>query len=119
MPLDTVAVTKLLLGREQKRTSGVGRQIAIAHLLASQIPNIHVVFATFKNPVPWDSVDGKPVKVAALVLSPPRQLKDYFPLVMSVSKCLADESVRLSLLNMITDAQMLTVLNAAKGKYNA
>lgn len=117
MPLDTVALTKLLLTREQKKTSGCGKQIAIVHLINPIIPNMKVALGTFKSPVPWDSVDGKPVLLAAIIVAPPRMLKEYFPLIIRVAKTLAEDSTRLSLTNMGTPAQIMTVLNAAKERY--
>lgn len=115
LPLDTVAVTKLLLAREQKKSSGCGKQIAIPHVINSIIPSLMVILGIFKNPVPWDSVDGKSVRIVCIVLCPSRQVKDYFVAVGAVSKSLSDESIRLSLSNMKTIPQVLTVLNAAKG----
>jgi mannitol/fructose-specific phosphotransferase system IIA component (Ntr-type) len=114
IPLDAPAVIKHLLSREVKRSSGCGKNIAIVHMLDRSIPNISVTVGTFKGLVPWDAVDGKGVRVAALVLSPPRHLRSYMSLVAEVCKVLADDATRASLTVMTTPAQMMTVLYAAR-----
>ena len=116
MPLDTVALTKLLLAREQKKSSGCGKQIAIAHVINGVVPNMKVALATLAQPVKWDAADGKPVSLVALIIAPPRELKEYFPLVIKVCKMLAEDNIRISILNMQTPAQIMAVLNAVKGR---
>ncbi len=104
----------MLLERELKRSSGYGKQVAIVHTINSAIPNINIVLATFKTPVPWDAADNKPVKLAVLVIAPPRRLNDYFSLIQSVSRILAEDSIRLSIESMNTPSQIMTVINAVR-----
>lgn len=115
--LNAEYITKLLLAREQKKSSGYGKQIAILHLIDRSIPEISVTIGTFKSPLQWDAVDGKLVTVAALILSPHRSVKEYIAVIPYVCKALAEDTVRASIVSMCTAAQVMTVLNSLKGKY--
>lgn len=115
--LNTEYITKLLLIREQKKSSGYGKQIAILHLIDRSISEISITIGTFKTPLAWDAVDGKTVTVAALILSPHRCIKEYIAVIPLVCKVLAEDTIRTSIVSMYTAAQILTVLNSVKGKY--
>lgn len=110
-------VTKSVFAREDKKSSGCGKGIAVPHLISPDIHELVIVVATFESPVAWDSSDNKPVTVSGMILAPTRYLKEYFPLVTQLAKTLADDNVKRSLLSMNNSAQMCTVLKAAKDRY--
>jgi mannitol/fructose-specific phosphotransferase system IIA component (Ntr-type) len=115
--LNVEPVTKSIFAREDKKSSGCGKGIAVPHLIGPDVHELVIIVATFEMPVEWKSADNKPVTVAGMILAPTRYLKEYFPLMTQLAKTLADDSVKCSLLSMNTSAQMCTVLKAAKDRY--
>lgn len=61
---------KALLDREQVSSTGIGNGIAIPHARTDAIPEIVGLVAVSKAGVEFHSIDGQPVHVALLVLSP-------------------------------------------------
>ena len=51
------------LQREKEGTTGIGLQLAIPHCKEEDILEPTIVYITLKNPIDWDSLDEKPVKV--------------------------------------------------------
>lgn len=51
------------LQREKEGTTGIGLQLAIPHCKEEDILEPTIVYITLKDPIDWDSLDGKPVKV--------------------------------------------------------
>ena len=49
--------------REQTLSTGIGNGVGVPHTLVEGIRGLHAYVITLKEPVPFDSVDHKPVKV--------------------------------------------------------
>ncbi len=64
------AVLDTVLMREQARSSGVGSGIAIPHGNCEDLKDLVMAMGVTKEPVNFNSIDGKPVKVIIMLASP-------------------------------------------------
>jgi PTS system nitrogen regulatory IIA component len=59
-----------LAGREALGSTGFGNGIAVPHARLDGLDRVFCMVAVLDKPVPFDAVDGKPVDIAFLLLSP-------------------------------------------------
>lgn len=67
--LDANLVHDKLMQRERLGSTGVGAGVAIPHARVD-IPQIRGLVFTLREPVDFDSIDGKPVDIVFLLLAP-------------------------------------------------
>ncbi|WP_416898761.1 MAG: PTS IIA-like nitrogen regulatory protein PtsN [Minwuia sp.] len=79
-----------LLERERLGTTGVGDGVAIPHGRIGEIDRISGLFARLKDPVDFDSVDGKPVDLLFLLLAPAQAGADHLKALSKISRLLRD-----------------------------
>ena len=69
-----------LASREKLGSTGIGKEVAIPHSRTVSIPQIKVLIARAPKGIPWDSADGKPVKLIFVVVAPPvERVPVYLP----------------------------------------
>src|SRR6056300_1898813 len=66
---DVETVYNSVLERENVMSTGIGNNIAIPHTKSSGIKELTAALITFEKPVNFDSLDGKKISVAFLILS--------------------------------------------------
>jgi mannitol/fructose-specific phosphotransferase system IIA component (Ntr-type) len=72
----------LLERREALGSTGVGRGIAIPHCRASIIPQLRLAFGRVPEGVPYDAIDGQPVRDLFLIVAPPIEASNlYLPVL--------------------------------------
>ena len=67
---DLGAALTLLLAREEKGSTGIGNGIAIPHVRTEQVEKIEYAFASSKEGVDFESLDGNPAHTLFLLLAP-------------------------------------------------
>jgi len=64
------AAVQALLAREQKGSTGVGRELALPHAAVPFVDRVIGVLAQTPVAVPWQAVDGQDVRIILLMLTP-------------------------------------------------
>src|SRR6516165_64277 len=67
---DLEDVIRAILKREQLGSTGIGRGVAIPHTKHGSVDRLVGTVAVSPTGVPFDSLDGKPVFVFVLLISP-------------------------------------------------
>jgi nitrogen PTS system EIIA component len=70
--------TDTVLGRERQGSTAVGRGLALPHGAVPFVERVVGALARCPGGVPWESVDGQPVRLVLLTLTPlgrPRDLR--------------------------------------------
>jgi PTS system nitrogen regulatory IIA component len=70
---EQASITAAALRREELGSTGVGRGAAIPHAKHPSIPGLIATLAYCPQGLEYDSLDGKPVHLICLLLSPPDQ----------------------------------------------
>lgn len=79
-----------VLERERLGTTGVGNGVAIPHGKLSSLQAMHGVFACIEKPVPFESLDEKPVDLVFMLLAPQKAGADHLKALARVSRLLRD-----------------------------
>jgi fructose-specific phosphotransferase system IIA component len=83
-----------IFDREQIRSTGVGYGIAIPHGYSSSVRDVALAVGIPRVPVEFDSVDGKPVSIVVLLVSPARQTGAHIQALAQISRMMLDPEFR-------------------------
>src|SRR5947209_3807615 len=84
-------IVKAILKRELLGSTGIGRGVAIPHTKHSTVERLIGTVAVSKQGVPFDSLDGEPVHVFVLLISPQDRPGDHLRALENVSRSLRDD----------------------------
>ena len=112
-------VLDLLLARERLGSTGVGAGIAIPHGKLDGLTQIAAVFARLREPIEFDSVDGRPVDLIFLLLAPDSAGSDHLKALALVSRLLRDHRVCARLRGADNAEALYAVLTGASGTSRA
>ena len=92
---DRDAVIAAFKAREAEGTTGMMGGFAIPHAKTDAIKEASIFVAKFANDVAWDSMDGRPIKVAIALLVPGGEAgTTYLQLLSKVAVMLMNENFR-------------------------
>ncbi len=85
-------VIKAVLKREMLGSTGIGRGVAIPHTKHTTVERLIGTVAISRSGVAFDSLDGEPVYIFVLLISPQDRPGDHLRALENVSRCLRDDS---------------------------
>jgi PTS system nitrogen regulatory IIA component len=86
--VDTKTILDVLEEREKLGSTGAGKGVAIPHGRLSGIDKVQGFFARLDRPVEFGSVDGQPVDLVFLLLTPATAGPDHLKALSRVSRVL-------------------------------
>ena len=89
---DTEEVIKAILKRELLGSTGIGRSVAIPHTKHQCVERLIGTVALSRPGVSFDSLDGEPVHVFVLLVSPQDRPGDHLRALENVSRVLRDDA---------------------------
>ncbi|MCL2206807.1 MAG: PTS sugar transporter subunit IIA [Fibromonadales bacterium] len=63
-------IASTVLAREKVRSTGIGRNVAVPHTRTASVKQLHCVVATTEKGIEFKALDGKPVSLFFLIISP-------------------------------------------------
>jgi len=91
-------ILKELMAREELGSTGIGQGVAIPHTRTSEVTTHMACFGTSRTGVDFNSLDGDPVYLVFLLLSPksvpPEKAGDSLKILSAVSRLLKDKFFR-------------------------
>ncbi len=100
-----------VLAREQTRSTGIGSGIAIPHGKSNAIRELVMSVGIAGQPIDFDSVDGKPVSIVILLLSPIDQTGPHIQALAKISRLMLDETFRTKLQKANSPQQVCDLLS--------
>lgn len=88
---DTEDLVRAILKRELLGSTGIGRGVAIPHTKHSSVDRLVGTLAVSQQGVAFDSLDGEPVHIFVLLISPQDRPGDHLRALENVSRCLRDD----------------------------
>lgn len=85
-------LVKAVLKRELLGSTGIGRGVAIPHTKHTSVERLIGTVALSRPGVAFDSLDGEPVHVFVLLISPQDRPGDHLRALENVSRSLRDDS---------------------------
>lgn len=90
--LDAKVIAACLNEREKLGSTGFGGGIAIPHGKIDGLPGVFGYFARLQTGIDYQAIDGLPVDLVFLILSPPDAGADHLKALASVSRTLRDKN---------------------------
>ncbi len=88
---DLEDVVRAILKRELLGSTGIGRGVAIPHTKHNSVDRLVGTVAVSHGGVAFESLDGEPVYVFVLLISPQDRPGDHLRALENVSRCLRDD----------------------------
>ena len=87
---ESAAVLSGLNEREQLGSTGFGHGVAIPHAKIDGLAQIYGMFARLSEPVDYKAIDGRPVDLVFLLLSPPDAGAEHLKALAAISRVTRD-----------------------------
>jgi mannitol/fructose-specific phosphotransferase system IIA component (Ntr-type) len=88
---DLEDIIRAILKRELLGSTGIGRGVAIPHTKHASVDRLVGTVALSRAGVNFESLDGEPVHVFVLLISPQDRPGDHLRALENVSRCLRDD----------------------------
>ena len=86
LELDSAAILSSLSEREQLGSTGFGQGVAIPHGKVEGLKQIYCLFARLSEPLDYKAIDGRPVDLVFLLLSPPNAGAEHLKALAAISR---------------------------------
>ena len=84
--VDSSAILASLSEREQLGSTGFGHGVAIPHGKVDGLTRIYCMFARLAEPIDYKAIDGRPVDLVFLLLSPPDAGAEHLKALAAISR---------------------------------
>lgn len=98
--------------RENLGSTGYGDGVAFPHARIEGLKKVSALFARLDEPVDFDSLDGKPVDLVFLLISPENSGADHLTALATLSRVLKTEGSCANLRKARNVDELYAVLNA-------
>ena len=102
-----------LIRREKQSSTGIGKGVAVPHAHEDSIRRQILAIGISRQGIAFDSVDGEPVHIVAVLGTPRKHQKQHMELLAALSRMLQHEHVRQTLVDAADAAAVLDVFNAS------
>lgn len=106
-------IVKAILKRETLGSTGIGRGVAIPHTKHNSVDRLIGTVAISRTGVPFNSVDGEPVFVLVLLVSPQDRPGDHLRALENVARSMRDDGFVRSLRQATTRDAICSLLDEA------
>lgn len=87
------SITQALAARESLGSTGFGNGVAVPHARIEGLRDVFGFLARLEKPVAYEAIDGKPVDLVFLLLSPHAANSEHLATLAAVSRRLRDKAV--------------------------
>jgi len=91
-----------VLERESQRTTGIGRGFAIPHAKSDSVSKLVLAFGRLGEPIDFASIDGQPVSLLAMLVSPTQATTLHIQALARLSRMVTNEAILDALLSAQT-----------------
>jgi mannitol/fructose-specific phosphotransferase system IIA component (Ntr-type) len=109
-------IVKAILKREALGSTGIGRGVAIPHTKHASVDRLVGTVAVSRGGVNFNSVDGEPVYLLVLLVSPQDRPGDHLRALENVARSMRDDSFVRSLRQCTTREAIWSMLDEAPGQ---
>lgn len=99
-----------VLERENLGSTGFGEGTALPHGRFEGLDKVYGFFAKLSSPVDFEAIDGKPVDLVFMLLSPEDNGADHLTALAQASRLLKDETIRSKLRQMNSSQEIKALI---------
>ena len=107
-------VLQAVMERERQFPTGIGYGVAVPHGKTPALANLVAVAGTARTPVPYETVDGEPVRLFFLLAGPESAAGAHVKALSRISRLVRREPVRGKLLSARTPEEFYRALCEAE-----
>jgi mannitol/fructose-specific phosphotransferase system IIA component (Ntr-type) len=111
---DLETVLRAIEERESVLSTGVGFGVAIPHARSSVVRELAIVGGVSAEPVPYDSIDGEPVRLFFLIVGPESSAGLHVKILSRIARLVRRDGVRRHLVEARTPDEFYHVLLEAE-----
>jgi PTS system fructose-specific IIA component/PTS system nitrogen regulatory IIA component len=89
---DMESIVKAIMKREDLGSTGIGRGVAVPHTKHPSVSRLVGTVAVSREGIDFESLDGEPVQLFFLLVSPPDRPGDHLRALENISRQLRDDS---------------------------
>jgi fructose-specific phosphotransferase system IIA component len=108
---DRAMVLDAVLMREQTRSTGIGSGIAIPHGKCKGVKELVMAIGITAEPIDFESIDGKPVKIVVLLVSPTDRTGPHIQALARISRLMLDGKFKEQLENAKTAEELYELVS--------
>jgi fructose-specific phosphotransferase system IIA component len=109
--LDRNVALEAVLTRERTQSTGTGAGIAIPHGKCTGVKELVMAIGIAHEPIEFESIDGKPVTIIFLLVSPIDQTGPHIQALARISRLMLNEEFRLKLEKVTSADEVYELLN--------
>jgi fructose-specific phosphotransferase system IIA component len=109
-------VLEAVLRRERTQSTGTGAGIAIPHGKCNAVKELVMAIGIAHEPIEYNSIDGKPVTILFLLVSPANQTGPHIQALAAISRLMLDEQFRQKLEKVTSANEVYELLNEQENK---
>ncbi len=109
--LDKNVVLDAVLMREQTQSTGIGSGIAIPHGKCKAVKELFMAIGVAGEPIEFASIDGKPVTIIILLVSPADQTGPHIQALARISRLMLDEQFKEGLEKAVSPEEVYELLS--------
>jgi len=113
---DKKVASEAVFNREKTRSTGIGSGIAIPHGKCKAVKELVMAMGLTAEPVDFDSVDDKPVRIVILLISPLDQTGPPIQALARISRLLLDEPFKQMFEQAATAEQAYSLLTSKEAE---
>jgi fructose-specific phosphotransferase system IIA component len=115
--LDKETVRSAIFEREKIMSTGVGNGFAIPHGKTDAVGDIVAAFAVTADPIDYDSLDEKPVRLVFLLVARDNMVGPHIKLLSRISRLMNKEEFRNRLLSAESSKAILELFKQEEASY--
>jgi len=115
--LDADKVRTAIFEREKIMSTGVGNGFAIPHGKTDAVTDIVAAFAVTAEPIDYESLDEKPVRLVFLLVGKDNLVGPHIKLLSRISRLMNKEEFRNRLLQVPTSREILELFRQEEASY--
>ena len=115
--VDKEKVREAVLEREKIMSTGVGDGFAIPHGKTDAVSDIVAAFAVTAEPIDYQSLDEKPVRLVFLLVGKDNMVGPHIKLLSRISRLMNKEEFRNRLIEMKTPREILETFKKEEATY--
>ena len=108
---DKNAALEAVMQRETTRSTGIGSGIAIPHGKCTAVKELVMSLGVTKQPIDFESIDGKPVRIVLLLVSPLNQTGPHIQALAKISRLMLDDVFKVKLEKCTSAAQAFDLIS--------
>lgn len=107
-------VKRVVLEREQQRSTGIGEGLAIPHGKSTTLDDLIIAIGKPATPVEFEAIDKKPVRLLVLLVSPPNRTADHIQALGRISRLMSQDEFRQAVYDAESREEMYRLFHEAE-----